>query len=595
MSRPITTPFRLLLLLAVVLQACAHVVKPTGGPKDATGPQIVGAIPPPRTLNFIGDEVVIYFDEFIKPGNYAKEVFLSPVPPVEPTITVKNRRMRVKFNAPLRANTTYVITFGTGIKDFNEGNKMDKAFTYAFSTGSELDTLQIKGKVTFPWEDKGEPEMKVLAYLADEIEGNDIFDLRPVYATETDKEGEFTIEYLREAAYKIYAVQDADGSYTFNNSRERIAIALNPVVDLEDSAQRDIRLELFSFIEDKIAPGVRSARWSNDRTIHLEFTESIRPRFDSISLKVTLLDSATGESRRVTSYRFGDKSTQNMLLESPFPRTKDYKLIVAQIMDTLGTFSDTTLTLFYDLMAKDDIGKFFDPPIVEPGSNAMRLYSYFPLPQDLDTSQVYITDSAGKRLPIELSADTFLVRIKPDTAGLVPNIPYTLRLDSTISVSDTQRTDTNLAFTFAFTDPLQFGSLSGEIVADSLDSTAQYVMLLLTRGKKGAKTLARIIGPGPFSFPYLLAGSYTIKLIKDDDRNGYLSPGSLDPYFLPEAVIIDPQPVKVKANWTVEDYNVFPYPPQKEKSSKLARAEGESPKGKGDDHDHEGHDHDDED
>lgn len=570
---------RLLPLLLVALSACAHIVKPTGGPKDSEGPQVIGAIPPPRVLNYHGDEVVIYFDEFIKPGAYGKEVFISPVQPVEPSVIVKNKRITIRFNAPLRDSTTYVVNFGTGIKDFNEGNKMDKPYTYAFSTGNQLDTMSISGKVIFPWEGTGEVEMKVLAFLADEIEDNNIFDKKPFYATETDKEGNFVIEYLREAPYKVYAVRDADNNFMYSSKRERIAIAAEPLVNLSDSADQERELVLYSYTEDKEAPGVKSVRWSNDFTIRAEFSEQIRPRFDSLSLKVTVIDSASGDEKPVVLYRFPYESTGGIVLQSPFPRDRSLNVRFEYLMDTLGTFTDTTLVLAKEQLSKTDKGLFFETPIIENGTNEMQVHSLFPLPVSVDSNQVFITDSTGEKLPLETLTDGYILRIFPDTTALVPGIPYTLHLDSTISLPNGGLMDTTLRFTIAFNNPSDFGSISGEIVADSINPGTQYVMLLIQQQqKKSASKVRRVIGPGKFSFENLLPGKYYIRLIKDDDRNGYLSPGSLSPYFLPEKVIVDPKTVEIKANWAVEGYNVFPYdaPKKSAKLDRTSRGDGEN-------------------
>ena len=561
--------------LLTIMSSCAHIVKPTGGPKDKKGPEVIGAIPPPRVLNYQGDRIVIYFDEFLKPGNYAKDVFVSPVPPIPPTVTVKNKRLTVKFNAPLRDSTTYVITLGTEIKDFNEGNKLDEAFVYAFSTGDQLDSLTINGKVNSPWEGTGQKGMKVLLFLADDVEGNDIFGMRPVYASETDENGEFSIQYLREAEYKIYAILDADNDYAYSNAREQLGITENPVVNLADSADRERQIEMYTYIEDKNAPTVRSTRWANDYTVHVEFSESIRDSFGDIHLQISMLDSAAGDRRPVKEKRYVYKSNKHLYFVSPFPREKDLKVTLENVMDTLGTFTDTTMYLAYDLMSKKDAGKLFLKPIIELGTNHIQVYSTFVLPAKLDTSQVQIVDSSAQQLALKIRTDGLVLHL--DVEGEYDqSIPYELQLKKTIPLPDGNQIDSLFIFPIKFTDSTSFGSLSGNIMPDTLDSTANLIMVLLYREKKSIVEVARVKGPGPFSFPYLAPGAYTIKIIRDTDKNGYLSPGSLDPYFLPEKVIVDPAKVQVKANWEVQDYNVFPYL-QRKKSNKSRRGELEEP------------------
>ena len=54
----------------VLVLACANPTGPSGGERDTKGPEIIGVIPEPGTLNFNYNEVEFYFDEFLKPGNY---------------------------------------------------------------------------------------------------------------------------------------------------------------------------------------------------------------------------------------------------------------------------------------------------------------------------------------------------------------------------------------------------------------------------------------------------------------------------------------------------------------------------------------------
>ena len=247
-------------------------------------------------------------------------------------------------------------------------------------------------------------------------------------------------------------------------------------------------------------------------------------------------------------------------------------------MDTLGTFTDTTLFLSPAQLTKTDKGKFFESPITENGTNEMQVHALFALPTSVDTNQVFITDSAGKKLSIEAVTDGYILRIFPDTSALIPGNPYTLHLDSTIALPDSSLMDTTLRFTLQFTNSADFGSISGEIVVDSINPNTQYVMLLIQQAqKKSASKVRRVTGPGKFKFENLPPGKYYIRLIKDDDGNGYLSPGSLSPYFLPEKVIVDPKTVEIKANWAVEGYNVFPYdaPKKSKKLDRTSRGDGD--------------------
>ncbi|MEM7039605.1 MAG: Ig-like domain-containing protein, partial [Bacteroidota bacterium] len=302
--------------LAALLYSCANIVKPSGGDKDSDGPVIIGAIPSPGMTNFYSDEIVFYFDEFLKPGNYKDEIFISPVQETNAEVTVKNKRLRIRFKEPFLDSTTYVVTLNTGIKDFNEGNKMEEAFTYAFSTGDRLDSMEIKGKITNPWTGAGESGMVVMLFPAETIIENDIWERRPMYAIESDETGEFKFQYLAEDTYKIYAVRDQDRNYMYNSPQEAVAIPDFPRVDLGDTNQRKKEIELFAFREDNEPPGVKSLRWINDFTIQVEFTEGIRDTFDDTHLQMVLSDTMRKDPRRIQHFRFSDKRKKYLWIDA---------------------------------------------------------------------------------------------------------------------------------------------------------------------------------------------------------------------------------------------------------------------------------------
>ena len=56
------------------------------------------------------------------------------------------KRVLVEFFDTLQENTTYTIDFGDAIVDNNEGNPLGQ-FSYAFSTGDRIDTMQVAGTV----------------------------------------------------------------------------------------------------------------------------------------------------------------------------------------------------------------------------------------------------------------------------------------------------------------------------------------------------------------------------------------------------------------------------------------------------------------
>ena len=104
-------------LVALLLQRCANVVAPTGGPKDDRPPVVVEATPENHSLQFNGKRLELTFDEYVTLENASQNVLISPPLSTKPDIKLHNKTLVIKFKEPLRSNTTYTVNFGEAIKD----------------------------------------------------------------------------------------------------------------------------------------------------------------------------------------------------------------------------------------------------------------------------------------------------------------------------------------------------------------------------------------------------------------------------------------------------------------------------------------------
>lgn len=71
---------------------------------------------------------------------------MSPPQLEAPEVKTSGRRVLVTLADSLKPNTTYTVDFGDAIVDNNEGNPLGN-FTYTFSTGPDIDSMQVAGTV----------------------------------------------------------------------------------------------------------------------------------------------------------------------------------------------------------------------------------------------------------------------------------------------------------------------------------------------------------------------------------------------------------------------------------------------------------------
>ena len=209
----------LFLLLSSLLVSCARMGRPDGGWYDETPPSVVGASPEDGGTNVTARKISIFFDEYIKVDNPNEKVIISPPQLEQPEIKAAGKKIEVQLNDTLVANTTYTIDFSDAITDNNENNPMGN-YTFSFSTGDAIDTLQVAGYV-LEAEDL-EPVKGILVGLYNNIEDS-VFQTRPMLrVSRTDSRGHFVIKGVAPGSYRIYALQDVDGDYRFSQKSEMI-------------------------------------------------------------------------------------------------------------------------------------------------------------------------------------------------------------------------------------------------------------------------------------------------------------------------------------------------------------------------------------
>ena len=138
-------PIFVLILLSTLFYTCANMVVPNGGPKDVKSPVVKKSSPKNRSNNFHADKVEIEFDEYIVLKDIQNQFIMSPGN-IKTEINKKGKKVEVVFKDALDSNTTYILNFGNGISDFTENN-IYKDFKFIFSTGVEIDTLKLSGRL----------------------------------------------------------------------------------------------------------------------------------------------------------------------------------------------------------------------------------------------------------------------------------------------------------------------------------------------------------------------------------------------------------------------------------------------------------------
>jgi Bacterial Ig-like domain len=223
---------------------CAQIGSPTGGPRDSIPPELVSAIPKLLNTNFKGNKIILNFNEYVDVQDVQNNLLVSPLPKINPTIDFKFKIVTIKLKDSLLDNTTYTINFGNAIRDNNEGNPF-KNFSYVFSTGKTIDSLQIRGSVIVA--QTGKPDSTIIALLYQQADDSAVQKRKPNYIAKLDSSGNFTFKYLAAGEYKIYALKDGDGGKTYSSKIETFAFADSIVAAAENFSP----IKLYAYEEEK--------------------------------------------------------------------------------------------------------------------------------------------------------------------------------------------------------------------------------------------------------------------------------------------------------------------------------------------------------
>ena len=228
----------------MVLTGCANMIPPSGGDRDSLPPHLVKVTPPDSSTGFSNKTITFTFDEYIdQPQDIFKNLLISPTPSILPNVEPKLRTLKVTIKDTLEPNTTYYYNFGDAIKDVNEGNVLHN-FSYIFTTGTTLDTLQLSGKVLLA--ETGGIDSTLIVMLHRSGEDSAVVKERARYITRLDGKGNFKFLYLPSGTYYLYALKDENG--LGRHSENSLFAFADSAIEIKPNAGP---ITLYAFVEEK--------------------------------------------------------------------------------------------------------------------------------------------------------------------------------------------------------------------------------------------------------------------------------------------------------------------------------------------------------
>ncbi len=574
-------------VLTLAMYSCANIGNPKGGPIDETPPKFIGSTPKMGAVNNHEKKVTLEFDEFIKIEKASEKVTVSPPQVQVPEIKQSGKKITVNLLDDLKANKTYTIDFSDAIVDNNEGNPLG-SFTYTFSTGAVIDTMEVSGYVLDA--SNLEPVKGILVGLHSNLADSAFVKLPFDRVSRTDSRGHFIIKGIAAGTYRVYALQDANQNFTFDQKSEAVAFSASTITPHFEIATKQDTIWKDSIKIDTIKTK-KYTHYLPDNIVLRSFKEYSKSQYLIKSERLTknkfsLYFAAPAASLpKVKGLNFDEKNaffiekslkndTINYWIRDSLVYKKDTLSMKLDYLytDTLGKLVPKTDTL--NLAVKKLKGASLDAPkkkkdgkpeptkflqMKSSASTTMDVYSGIRLEFEepvarYDSAAIHLkqkVDSVWKDVPFIFRQDTLHPLAYEVIADWVPEKEYSFKVDSTAFHGIYGHFTDKLEASFKVRSLDEYATLYLNI--SGADSTA-YAELL--DGQDKALRRVKLVD-GKANFYFLNPGKYYVRLINDSNGNGVWDTGDFKKGIQPEEVFYYHQELDLKPLWEVEqDWNV---------------------------------------
>lgn len=552
-----------LLLVALCNQRCANVSLPTGGPKDTKPPKVAKSVPENNSTGFQGRKIEISFDEYVTLENATQNILVSPPLKEKPDAKLMGKTLVIKFKEDLQPNTTYNVNLGSAIRDLHESNILDN-YVFTFSTGEHIDTLSIAG-VVLNADDKKPVENAFVTLYDASLDNLDSLPLltAPSQVVKTGKDGSFRFRGLADKDYLVFALNDMNSNYYYDQPNENVAFIDTLVHAVYDGKVKTDSVAADSTAIDSLKPAVQYGKKALELTLYM-FSKA-----DTTQMVIEKKLVERGLLRFV--FRQPDKDLRIRYL-TPLPDTLRYVEKWSPAADTLLWYftpdaADSTTFLITD-------GKDFADTI----KMNLKQKTKNPKPIKFDIAN-------NLKVDLLMPEDTFALIFSEPVVEVVPNDSLLLVRDSTFSIpakfiaADSSLTRYFLQYYPTEGDSLtlhipdsvfigirgihnakktinfhrareaEYGSLFITVIPP--DDIPQIIVELLNEAGKVVDTQI-IKKEQELEYWYLSAGKYKLRAILDADSNGRWSSGDYSKHFLPEKILEYKTTLDVRAGWDID-------------------------------------------
>ena len=530
----------------MVCLSCAKQSSPMGGPTDEEPPKLISSDPVDQSTGIRPEKIILTFDEFVGLDNPGKGIVITPkINKDLVEVTALKNTITVLLKQELEDSTTYVFDFQKSVVDISERNPAEK-LKLVFSTGNQIDSLNLSGSLRFAFSEGSEDYKNVLVGIYPLDDSTDVFTAPPYYLGQVDTLGQFNLNNLKAGAYRAYAWKDNNGNL-----------------------KADYKSEDYDFLPDTLYLSPEKKDSANFNLAKADLTPIKVLRTGNFGKNFDVILNRNPQERKVEIKGLGEDifyvQGEKRIRFYPKNAIQDSLRLNLSIQDSVGFSKDSVIW-----------AKF---PVSERK------------PENLSI-QVNSGKSFYQNLKMELTFNKPISQIKLDSLGIKADSLFIPIRKEMLSFADSSRRDILRIQTFLpdslesdlvtlFAADSTFQDIEGEYnekkleanyrkllrknLADGISGTVLGtegpLVLQLINGKKEIAYEQALKEGGKFSFILLDPGTYSLRIIEDKNGNGIWDPSNYMQRKAAERVLYyegeeKSRDLVIRGGWTLEDLKI---------------------------------------
>ena len=534
-----------LLFCLILLNSCAAVKAPSGGPKDTTPPELIGSEPPQGTTGWNGGKIRLFFSEYMSETGLEKAFSISPKLKGQWAVELQDDVIVIEIPEELESNRTYILTMSRDLKD-EHGVSLEKGGQIAFSTGDIIDSGEISGKLY--------DEEKVSVHLwkwEEDVHRDSVYFYQPEYTADADDDGSFSLQYLSSGRYCILGVGRESVGRPAGPAVFRLGLPISEALFLNDQdiiANVTMRMKTHESPLKLTRSDIVDQRWGR-----LFFNRSVKElplenlvyiiQEDTLLIIPEIFSDPENDNNLIF---FVDSLNRNVKTIVKSTLIKNENKIVLDSVKIKAKVPSKTDTTFLEIkkpgktliLSPDKDG---GPPVKfilsRPVKKYRPLFTYTLTKNDTDMVAMNIVWETPMKI-------NFLPK-----NGWEENSIYALTLESLDTLRYVSLKDSIYSIKIITKDRLGYGRLTGMIINKQ---TQQLVVEAVSIENFVDRYPTVVNSDSTFELNTLPSGKYTLLFFEDADNSQDYSYGEVFPFKPAEWFYVYPDTIDIRANWDYE-------------------------------------------